>query len=99
MSAIEGNSDIHQRCAEGPRLTQKRHSGFGLPRAAANPLVALGRPHWGLNSSAENHPPDPIRQFAPHLEASHRLLILTAEVRTSVFASPDMDVDLEDMAT
>jgi hypothetical protein len=25
MSAIEGNPDIHRRCAEGPRLTQIRH--------------------------------------------------------------------------
>jgi hypothetical protein len=29
MSAIEGNPDIHRRCAEGPKLTQRRHGPTG----------------------------------------------------------------------
>ena len=33
-----------------------------------------------ITLAPKNHPPDPIRQFAPHLEASHRLLIFKAEV-------------------
>jgi hypothetical protein len=34
----------------------------------------------GITLAPKNHPPDPIRQFAPNLEASHRMLIFKAEV-------------------
>jgi hypothetical protein len=47
---------------------------FGWPASAA-----AGAP-LGITLAPKNHPPDPIGQFAPHLEAGHRLLIFKAEV-------------------
>ena len=43
MSAIEGNPDIHRRCAEGPRLTQ---SGQSVD------LILSPRRRWRATTSA-----------------------------------------------
>ena len=61
----------------------------------ANPLIVLGRPHFGIPPAPKNHIPDPIRQFAPHLEASHRLLMVKGGDSVRCSRRQNMDVDPE----
>jgi hypothetical protein len=43
MSAIEGNPDIHRRCAEGPRLTPSRHRCIAASYPSLDQLSGAGQ--------------------------------------------------------
>jgi hypothetical protein len=78
----------------GAFMTQKRHSGFEPTETGESP-IALRRPHLGIPPAPKNHAPDPIRQFAPNLEASHRLLMVKGGDSVRCSRRRNMDVDPE----